>query len=71
MRSKAGLGILPEAYTTNANESINSMVKRKVDYKASELHEFCQSMKELVDVQIRNVERCFTLHNGPYKVDQI
>ena len=68
VRVQAGLGDPPDQYTTNDNESINSRVKDKVDYKASELHIFCQKFEELVDMQTRNIERAFTLSNGPYCV---
>ena len=68
VRVQAGLGDPPTQYTTNDNESINSRVKDKVDYKASELHIFCQKFEELVDMQTRNIERAFTLSNGPYCV---
>ena len=36
----AGLGNPPEYYTTNANESLNHVLKRKVDFKRSEWPQF-------------------------------
>ena len=66
VRCKAGLGNPPVQYTTNPNESVNSQVKYKVDYKASELHIFCEKFEELVDMQTRNIELAFTIGNGPY-----
>lgn len=33
IREECGLGCLPDPFTTNASESINAMLKRKVDYK--------------------------------------
>jgi hypothetical protein len=68
VRIRAGLGDPPTTYTTNANESVNSLLKAKVDYKASELHIFCQKLEELVDAQSNNIERAFTIQNGPYTV---
>jgi hypothetical protein len=43
-------------------------VKQKVNYKASELHVFCEKFQEIIDLQIKNVKRAFTLGNGPYQV---
>lgn len=71
VRHRAGLGNPPCQYTTNANESVNSRVKDKVDYKASELHIFCDKFEELVDTQTRNIERAFTIGNGPYRVSSL
>ena len=31
---------------------------------------FCQKMKELVDLQTRNIERAFTMDSGPFAVAQ-
>lgn len=36
LREEAGLGSPPQPFTTNASESLNAMMKRKVDYKESE-----------------------------------
>jgi hypothetical protein len=68
IRLRAGLGNPPMRYTSNDNESINSRVKQKVNYKASELHVFCEKFQEIIDLQIKNVKRAFTLGNGPYQV---
>ena len=40
----------------------------KVNYKRSELHEFCKKMKELIDKQRHEIERAFTMDTGSYKV---
>ena len=48
LREAAGLGSPPSPFYTNANESLNSMLHRKVKYKKSQWHEFNESMKELV-----------------------
>ena len=39
-----------------ASESINAMLKRKVNYKKSELVTFIQHLKELVNEQQRELE---------------
>lgn len=46
-------------------------MKEKVDYKASELHVFCEKLEELVNMQTRNIERAFTLNSGPYRVSPL
>lgn len=40
VRTSAGLGSPPAIFTTNASESLNAVIKRKVDYKATEWPEF-------------------------------
>ena len=40
------MGCPPGPFTTNASESINAMLKRKVDYKRSELLTFVDKVKE-------------------------
>ena len=42
-------------FTTNSSESLNAAIKRKVNYKASELPEFLTSMKEFYDDQEETV----------------
>ena len=51
IREECGLGCPPEPFTTNASESINAMLKRKLDYKRSELPAFIDKVKELVNKQ--------------------
>ena len=65
------MGQIPTEYTNNPNESTNARIKEKVDYKKSELHVFCQKMKELVDNQTLDIERAFTLDTGPYAVSDV
>ena len=36
VRSMAGLGSPPKSFTTNNNESLNHLLKQKVDYKQNE-----------------------------------
>ena len=40
VRTLAGLGKPPETYTTNASESLNNLLKRKVNFKRSEWPQF-------------------------------
>ena len=51
VREAAGLGCPPGIFTTNASESINAMMKRKVDYKESEWPAFNQEVKQLAKQQ--------------------
>lgn len=48
VRSCAGLGSPPQAYTTNNNESINSLLKHKIQYKKQEWPQFNSKMYDLV-----------------------
>lgn len=57
VREEAGLGSPPEACYTNASESINSVIKTKVQYKCSELPVFITKLNELAKEQQREVER--------------
>ena len=57
IRVDAGLGVPPTAFSTNASESLNAVLKRKVDYKSNELPSFVEHLKELIDKQQRELER--------------
>ena len=48
---------LPSIITTNASESMNAVLKHKVDYKKHQLPSFIDKVKKLVDEQNREVER--------------
>lgn len=65
LRISAGLGFAE--YTTNANESINKKLKEKVDYKESQLGEFCSKLFSLVDSQNKDVEKSL-IGVGPYEL---
>ena len=67
IREECGLGCPPDAFTTNASESVNSILKRKVDYKRNELPEFIDKVKELVQEQQREVERA-VVGRGKYRL---
>ena len=51
------MGCPPEPFSTNVSESINAMLKRKHDYKRSELPAFIDKIKELVNEQQKELER--------------
>ena len=65
-RQKAGLGDPPTAFTTNASESINAVLKSKVNYKKSELPLFIDKLKEAIKEQDEEVERA-VLGRGKYQ----
>ena len=66
VREEAGLGLPPSSFTTNACESINAMLKRKVEYKKNELPTFMNHLKQLAEEQEREVERA-VIGRGKYK----
>ena len=66
VREDSGLGVPLSAFTTNASESITAMLKRKVNYKKSELVAFIQHLKELIDEQQRELERA-VIRRGKYE----
>ena len=59
------MGVSPISYTNNFNELANAQTKESVDYKRLELSVFWQKMKELVDLQMHNIERAFMMNIGP------
>ena len=66
LRTAVGLGSPPAIYTTNACESLNAVIKRKVNYKESEWPQFNEQMKELVDRQ-REEALGFVRSTGTWK----
>ena len=66
VREEAGLGVPPSVFTTNASESVNAMLKRKVEYKKNELPSFVAHLKQLVDEQERELERA-VIGRGKYQ----
>lgn len=64
-RMKAGLGNPPAAFTNNASESLNALLKRKLDYKRHELPEFLDKLKECIEDQEKEVERA-VVSRGKY-----
>ena len=57
LRIECGLGNPPSIFTTNASESINAVLKHKVDYKRNELPVFISKMMEVIQERQREVER--------------
>ena len=57
VRQAAGLGNPPGPFYTNDIESINRVIKRKTDYRASEWPDFCRLARELVDEQECELEK--------------
>ena len=66
LRQSLGLG--RKFYTTNDNEHVNSVIKKKVNYKANELSVFCDTMKKLITDQKEHIEQAFVMDTGPYCV---
>ena len=62
IRQKCGLGTPPAAFTTNASESINAVLKKKVDYKRNELPRF---FKELIEEQDAEIQKAI-ISRGKY-----
>ena len=62
LRQKAGLGDPPTAFTTNASESVNAVLKSKVNYKKSELPVFIDKLKEVIKEQDEETERAVISH---------
>ena len=66
IREEVGLGMPPPPFSTNASESINAMLRRKVNYKKNELPAFVQHLKEIIDEQQRELERA-VIRRGKYQ----
>ena len=60
LRESVGLGCPPSKFTTNASESINAAIKRKVDYKESGWPELTDKMKQFVESQRDEVIRALS-----------
>ena len=66
-REECGLGNPPQAFTTNASESINALLKHKVDYQRKELPVFAGKVKELINEQEKEIERAI-IDRGKYRL---
>ena len=67
VRTAAGLGNPPEGYTTNASESLNNVLKRKVNFKRSEWPQFNNVLFDLIrEQQEEFVKAVFS--QGEYKM---
>ena len=69
IREECGLGCPPEPFTTNASESINAVLKNKLDYLKSELPNFVEKIREVVNEQQRELERA-VIGRGKYQLQQ-
>ena len=67
LRESAGLGSPPSKFITNASESLNAAIKRKVDFKESEWPEFISQMKQYVESQREEVIRSLS-GRGQYRL---
>lgn len=65
VRQRCGLGSPPVAFTTNASESVNTMLKKKVDYKRNELPQFLDHLKALIDEQEHEIQKAI-VNRGKY-----
>ena len=66
VREEARLGNPPEVFTTNASESLNAVIKSKVNYQKNELNKFIDKMRCLELDQQKEVERS-VCGRGKYK----
>lgn len=58
-------GCPPEHFTTNTSESVNALLKNKVDYKRSELPDFLNKLKEVISEQDEELSRA-VIGKGKY-----
>ena len=58
VREGAGLGHPPKHFTTNANESINKVIKKALNYEERNWDKFCDDMLSLVNIQYQTLEKC-------------
>ena len=56
-RETVGLGSSPAAYTTNASESVNAVIKQHVQYKASHWPEFNEKLRKLINSKHEEIIR--------------
>lgn len=68
-RISVGLGLPPTIFTTNASESLNAALKRKVDHKETEWPRFNDAVKQYILGQRDNVLRAIS-SRGEYKILQ-
>ena len=67
VREAAGLGCPPHIFTTNSVESVNSLIKKKVDFKESEWPSFNSQLRELINDQRQEVIRALS-SRGEYRL---
>lgn len=66
-RQRAGLGHPPSQFTTNASESVNALLKNKMDYKKHDLTVFLDKFKEVFNKQERELEQA-VINRGKYQL---
>ncbi len=66
VREECGLGNPPESFTTNSSESINALLKQKVDYKKNNLPDFIEKVKQLIVEQHNEIQRA-VINQGKYQ----
>ena len=66
VREECGLGNPPEIFTTNPSESMNAVLKHKVNFKKSELPLFIDKVREIILKQQKEVERAVIIR-GKYQ----
>ena len=69
IRLDCGLGNPPDIFTTNASESMNALLKHKVDYMRNELPVFIDKVKELAAEQQMELERA-VVGRGKYQFQE-
>jgi len=57
LHEKGGLRNPPEVFTINANKSLNTAIKSKVDFQKKKLNKFIEKMRCLVDDQQKEVQQ--------------
>ena len=67
LRRDVGLGDPPDIFTTNASESLNAALKKKVNYKETEWPQFNEAVKELILAQRDEVIRALS-GRGKYRL---
>ena len=63
-----GLGFPPDIFTINSSETVNAVIKKRLNYKESEWPEFNEAMKQLALGQ-RDEVICALLGRGQYRLD--
>ena len=51
VRVKAGLGNPPTSFTTNSSESVNTLLKKQVEFKQNAVPTFLEKLQEAIDEQ--------------------
>ena len=67
VRNRAGLGSPPRHFTMNSNESLNNLLKRKVDFQHSEWPQFNKTLQVVVKEQQDKIEKTI-LGLGEYEL---